>query len=436
MIFSSQLKKLDGMSTEESLKTVSNHLRKMQEELEYRLSVLDSSNISEINADQTNIFASGENINNVLKDQSGNLSQLTQTVTGLSSTVQNQSGDISRLQQTATSLSSTISNQAGDISALQQTAEGLTSTVSSQSGTLSTLQQTAESLTSTVASQGDSISVLQQTDSQLSATVSSLSSNLSTTLKLDNSGLYITNQAGQTVTISGSQIDASTIKVSNLYGSYIYLKSQYGNYYYNAGLFSVTGSASSNFAVDLTSYGALRMTASYGDTFVGSDSGYVTLSGAAGNTSQGNFRPSGNNAYTLGAPYYRWTDIYSTNSEINTSDRELKTDITYGLDEYEETFKRLLPVSYRFKDGTSGRRHIGFISQDVEEGLEASGKTSMDFAGFVKSPKVDEDGNTVEGEWEYALRYGEFIALNTHMIQKLMGRVEELERRVAELESQ
>lgn len=414
MIFSSQLGKLDGLSTEQSLKTVSNHLRKMQEELEYRLSVLDSSNISEIDASETNIFANGQNINNILSDQNGNMSALMQTVNGLSSTV---------------------SNQAGDISVLQQTAQGITTTVSDQAGQISNLQQTANSISTTVASQGNSISALQQTDSYLSASVSSLSSNLSTTLKLDNSGLYITNQNGQTVTISGSQIDASTIRVNNLYGSTIYLKSQYDGSYYNAGAFSVTGSESFNFAVDLTSYGALRMTASFGDAYIGSNNGFVTLSGPSGISCQGNLRPSGDGSYSLGTSYYKWSQLYASTSTISTSDREKKNGISYELGKYDEFYKRLKPVSYKFNDGTSGRTHTGFISQDVEESLGESGLTSLDFAGFIKSPKVDEDEKEIPGEYDYALRYEEFVALNTHMIQKLMGRVEELEQRVAELEA-
>lgn len=398
MIFSSQLKKLDGLSTEERLKTISNHLRKMQEELEYRLSVLDSSNISEIDADETSIYTGGEDIRNIITDTNGNVSSLAHTIDGLSVAVQNQANDIAAFEVKANAISGTVSNLQGDITNLQLEADNL------------------------------------------SATVGNMATGLAKSLRLDANGLYITDQNGETVMIDGKQIVADTIKVSNLYGSYIYLKYLAGYdssnqpIYGNAGQFTVTSAASASYAIDLTSYGSLRLIANNGDAFIGSSTGYVTLSGSSGNSSQGNFRPSANDAYTLGVPYFRWADIYAVNSEINTSDRELKTDITEGLDEYEELFKRLQPVSYRFKDGTSGRRHTGFISQDVEKSLADSGLTSLDFAGFVKSPRVDEDGNEIEGEYEYALRYGEFIALNTHMIQKLMGRVEELERRVSELE--
>jgi hypothetical protein len=105
---------------------------------------------------------------------------------------------------------------------------------------------------------------------------------------------------------------------------------------------------------------------------------------------------------------------------------------------------KLLPVSFMFKSGTSGRTHIGFISQDVEAAMEELGMTSLDFAGFCKDiktkpsttgngeePDLDENGNV---QYIYSLRYGEFVALNTHMIQKLSQRTNDLEERVAQLE--
>lgn len=460
MIFSSQLKKLDGLSTEESLKAVSNHLRKMQEELEYRLSVLDSSNISEIDTDLTNVFTKGKNINNIISDQEGKTSQLQQsvdgfsvkiseyekgysewkqTVDGFTATVSNYETKISLWQQTVDGFTSQVSNYEKGYSAWQQTVDGFTAQVKDYETGYSTWSQTVDGFKTQVSKYESAVTSYQQTVDNFTWTVQNLQENLGTMLKLDASGLYIIDQNGNYVTISGSQIDASTInasqiKVNNLYGSEIYLKSQYGNYYYDAGKFSVTGASTADFAIDLRSFGALRLTAEVGDLYLGAK-GYVTLGGSNADCAS-NFRPSGDNAYTLGASYAKWKDIYGQNSAINTSDRELKTDITYGLDEYEETFKRLRPVSYRFKDGTTGRKHTGFISQDVEEDLEAGGLTDMDFAGFIKSPRVDKDGKEIEGEYDYALRYGEFIALNTHMIQKLMRRTEKLERRVAELESQ
>ena len=75
------------------------------------------------------------------------------------------------------------------------------------------------------------------------------------------------------------------------------------------------------------------------------------------------------------------------------------------------------------------------------------GITDLDFAGFCKDIKqefyldengnecsknvYDEDGNPV---YEYSLRYDEFIALNTHMIQSCLNKLETLEIRIEKLE--
>ena len=74
------------------------------------------------------------------------------------------------------------------------------------------------------------------------------------------------------------------------------------------------------------------------------------------------------------------------------------------------------------KNGTGGRFHTGYIAQDVERALLDSGLSGTDFAALVR----DETG--------YRLRYGEFTALHTHMVQKLMDRVDALEQRIKELE--
>lgn len=71
------------------------------------------------------------------------------------------------------------------------------------------------------------------------------------------------------------------------------------------------------------------------------------------------------------------------------------------------------------------------VSQDVEEGLTSSGIADVEFAGFIRGPKKDEDGNEVEGEYTYMLRYEEFIPLCIDQIQKLKARMAKLERRLA-----
>lgn len=159
------------------------------------------------------------------------------------------------------------------------------------------------------------------------------------------------------------------------------------------------------------------------------DSHTLTLFNAI--TGYSSLRPVADNTLTLGMSNYRWGQIYSTTSTIETSDRTEKEAISYDLDRYEALFDTLKPCSYKFINGTSDRTHTGFIAQDVEEGLSTVGLDSRDFAAFIKSPEYDDDGNLVRNR--YGLRYGEFVALNTYMIKKLQARVKELEATIDSL---
>lgn len=147
--------------------------------------------------------------------------------------------------------------------------------------------------------------------------------------------------------------------------------------------------------------------------------------------------------FTLGesGSTHRWKQIYATATTISTSDRNQKRDIHELSDKYEQLFLKLIPVSFLYISGESGRTHIGFVSQDIEKAMEEVGLSSLDFAGFCKDietdtiineegreidvPRFDKNGNQV---YIYSLRYEEFIALNTHMLQKLYKRVSALER--------
>ncbi len=127
----------------------------------------------------------------------------------------------------------------------------------------------------------------------------------------------------------------------------------------------------------------------------------------------------------LGSPNHKWGTVYAVVGAIQTSDKNKKNDIKPLSEQYESIFEQLKPVSYKLNDGH--RTHTGFISQDIEKSLDDNGMTGEDWAAFCK----DDDGN---GGSVYGLRYEEIIALNTHMIQKLMKRIDELEARIQELE--
>ena len=184
----------------------------------------------------------------------------------------------------------------------------------------------------------------------------------------------------------------------------------------------------------------VRMT--YGEEYaVYCTSNGVTLAGDYDFRAATNLYCMTSGGASLGTSRYHWDTVFADTGEINTSDKRQKNSIGYDMERYEKFFRLLKPTRYRMNNGWSGRFHTGFIAQDIEEALEAAGLTSMDFAGFIKSPihegelaNGEEDESSPITDYGYALRYQEFAALNTHMIQKLMHRIDELEKRVAELE--
>lgn len=172
-----------------------------------------------------------------------------------------------------------------------------------------------------------------------------------------------------------------------------------------------------------------------------------------------NVTPGLDNEGDLGSSNKRWCNIYSATGTISTSDRNKKKDIVeLDADKIIDFIMGLNPVSYKFIDGQSGRTHHGLIAQDVEELLKKLGMTSLDFAGFIKSPKieevevitqrevVDKEGNVtledvviiekrvVENEFEYGLRYEELIADLITVVQHQKNEIEDLKERMTKTE--
>ena len=435
-------------TTDQKVNQLYNYTYMLLENLRYCLRNLDSRNFNEAGLREITdpIYAR-------ISDAEGNLTELAIEATGLALRVSNAEGDITSLTITAEGLQSQVSNIDGDVSSLQQTADSLTSRISSAEGNISTLQQTASSLTSRISSAEGNISVLQQTDATFSTRISNAEGDISSltqtvnsfTLSVDNgetsSWIYLdagsvemgavkirftgvvvfSDLDGSSGTIiDGGAIDTDTLYLDSLYGNTIYLYDRSGDI---GAEIQMTGAASAESgAFDLTS-GALRFSAFEGDVFMKSYDGYVTLDGWSGVSCHGDFLPGANDRYNLGDGGLVWADIYAASGTINTSDREKKEAIVYGLYKLDGLLDKLEPCTFRFRGGASGRSHAGFIAQDVEEALEELGLTTEDFAGLVKSPRED-------GGYDYFLRYNEFIPINTWEIQKLKARVAKLEARL------
>lgn len=196
------------------------------------------------------------------------------------------------------------------------------------------------------------------------------------------------------------------------------------------------------------------------------------------------FRPGIDGKYYLGYPNSRWNALYSATGTIQTSDREMKKEIKeLDGEQIIQFIMGLKPVSYILKESDSGRTHYGLISQDVEELMNDLGMTSMDFAGFIKSPKtreievreeyeveepveeevevevIDENGTThsenqmqtvmkkatrtrkrteketIPDEYLYSLRYEEFIPPTIKAVQWLYEKYQEQDKTIVEQEN-
>ena len=111
----------------------------------------------------------------------------------------------------------------------------------------------------------------------------------------------------------------------------------------------------------------------------------------------------------LGISGNAWSAVYAETGSIQTSDERAKTDIARDVSKYRKFLMKLLPACGKYKNGTAGRTHVYFIAQDVESAMTACGLTDLEFAGLIKSPVLDGDGNVVD--YKYALRYAEFVPL-------------------------
>ena len=99
-------------------------------------------------------------------------------------------------------------------------------------------------------------------------------------------------------------------------------------------------------------------------------------------------QPGSDNMYALGKNGARWSEVWSANGVIQTSDARLKTNIQelpYGLNE----LMLLRPVAYNWKDQLSTRK-VGIIAQEVRRiipevvtGNEKSESLGMNYAELV-----------------------------------------------------
>lgn len=132
----------------------------------------------------------------------------------------------------------------------------------------------------------------------------------------------------------------------------------------------------------------------------------------------------------LGDANCKWKNIWGKNGSITGSDEELKTQMSKinDIPNIESIYMKLNPIKYKYKNFDSeedhDRFHFGFGARETEKIFNDNNLDTSDYGLICKDIllKPNKAGNIVE----YALRYGEFIALNTHMTQKAHHRIDSL----------
>lgn len=326
------------------------------------------------------------------------------------------------LDVTNGSTSSTISLKAGDVTISSETIQmdGLVTFTGLSSGTttingacIKTGQIDADRLNLTGAITFSDLS------SSVRGDINDAQSTANSAYSLANTANNTANNAADkveawsyrgTTYIDGSKIQTGTVEASILRGGTVELLASNGN---SVGDITITSTETGIGLEFTTSRGGIRMT-SAGNWWVDASTGSFGITSGRFSVDV-DVTPNSNNRAALGTSGYRWNDIWATNSNIQSSDRNIKKDVRYGLSEYDALFDALRPVSYKFVDGTSGRTHMGIIAQDLEEALEDLGISTQDCAAFIKA----ESDNPEMPGYDYAVRYGEFIPLLIYEVQQI-----------------
>ena len=133
-------------------------------------------------------------------------------------------------------------------------------------------------------------------------------------------------------------------------------------------------------------------------------SGFINFQFPSGSTSykmtSGFFAPSTSGTRALGQANATWSTVYATTTTIQTSDINLKTEISEIPDSWLDAWQEVNYVRYKFKDavaqkGLSGARwHVGHIAQNIHEKFANRGLDAFDI-GMLCYDKWDQsiDGN-------------------------------------------
>jgi hypothetical protein len=153
--------------------------------------------------------------------------------------------------------------------------------------------------------------------------------------------------------------------------------------------------------------------------------GYIMASGS--------FEPAGTTATrNLGSSSVRWKEVFASVGTINTSDKNLKTEISEIPDSWLDAWQEVNYVRYKFKDsvaqkGLSGARwHLGHIAQDIYEKFNSNNLNAFDI-GMLCYDKwdesVDQNGNLTPSGEIWSIRPDECQFMEMALMRRSINRL-------------
>ena len=114
-------------------------------------------------------------------------------------------------------------------------------------------------------------------------------------------------------------------------------------------------------------------------------------------------------------------------SLVGGSSRNIKKDIERLTDKHAVLFDNLIPRSFKFIDGESGRTHYGYVVDELKTAMDIAGLSSEECAAYCLTDPTNPDGDG-------GIRYDELAVLTTYELQKLKQKVVELELLIQQLQ--
>ena len=139
-----------------------------------------TANLKDANDNLATVKALADSLSATLTDHGKNIASLQATAKKLSSTLGDADGRLSKVEQTAEEQSTTLSTVQGDLSQVKQTADGLVTTLKDAQGNIDQLQQTAKGTAEQLSNVQGDITALQKDVSGIKLTITDHDKNIHT----------------------------------------------------------------------------------------------------------------------------------------------------------------------------------------------------------------------------------------------------------------